>query len=265
MSTGGMKHTKGLIALFLMVFLAACVTTTTNERGYSDKINDEQAVQSSVTAAREYLSRGDSDNALRHLRVALDTGGDQYAEVHSVMAYAFEIRMDFDQADVHYREAIEIDPELSSARNNYGVFLYKQGRYDEARSQFEVVTADLLYERRAASFMSLGLCELKLDNVTGAEYAFERSLALDRGYPAPMLELADIYIAQNSVVKAERFYNAYRAEVSRQNPRGLLIGIKIALKSSDKDALASYTLALKNLYPESDEYKEYVSEYSSES
>jgi type IV pilus assembly protein PilF len=43
----------------------------------------------------------------------------------------------------------------------------------------------------------------------------------------------------------------------RPTPRSLLIGIRIARATGERDTEASYALQLKGLYPESDEYRTY--------
>jgi type IV pilus assembly protein PilF len=44
---------------------------------------------------------------------------------------------------------------------------------------------------------------------------------------------------------------------TQPTPRSLLLGIRIARATGDRDNEASYALQLKGLYPESDEYRTY--------
>ena len=57
---------------------------------------------------------------------------------------------------------------------------------------------------------------------------------------------------------AQQYLQKYRAQVKTSSAEALLLGIKLARVFEDKDEEASYVLTLKNLYPRSDEYLEYL-------
>ena len=40
-------------------------------------------------------------------------------------------------AEAQFQAALQVDPTLSRARNNYAAFLYSQGRFAEAEREFE--------------------------------------------------------------------------------------------------------------------------------
>ena len=46
------------------------------------------------------------------------------------------------------------------------------------------------------------------------------------------------------------------------SPRGLLLGLEIADQTGDQDALGSYELALRNLYPDSAEHRAWMERQS---
>ena len=82
-----------LVVVTGVATLVACVTTTENAIYTNTEVDEAAAVSSHVSAAREYLQSADHENALRHLRKAMDIDPDS-AEVHSAMAYAFELSLD---------------------------------------------------------------------------------------------------------------------------------------------------------------------------
>jgi type IV pilus assembly protein PilF len=190
------------LTLLLASTLSGCVTTTESS-AFTKNSTPEKALRSHVDAAYDYLRRGDFENARRHLRNAeeIDPGD---ASLHNAMAYSYELSGDIDLADKSYRKAISLDGSLTSARNNYGVFLFKQERYKEARAQFKKVVNDTLYSRRGAAFNSLGVCESKLENYNDAKIAFERALDLDRVNRTPLLELASVGIKLNDFEYARK-------------------------------------------------------------
>ncbi|HBF06601.1 MAG TPA: type IV pilus biogenesis/stability protein PilW, partial [Gammaproteobacteria bacterium] len=56
---------------------------------------------------------------------------------------------------------------------------------------------------------------------------------------------------------AARYLREY-SSIARHTPRSLWLGIQIERVNGDADAMASYVLALRNLYPKSPEYRRYM-------
>lgn len=246
-----------LVAIAMAGLLSACVTETSTI--YSTEVTEDEAVQSYVDAAQGYLRKGDSENALRHLRKALEVD-DKNPAVHASLAYAFQMKGEMKLAEKHYKTSLKLDSSQSATRNNYGYFLFTQERYKEAIKQFDLVVADTLYPRRVQAFFLIGQSQLQLGDMDAAEEAFVRAAKLDRLFTPAILELADLNVQKQEFVLAQRYYDNYKA-LAKQNARSLFIGIQLADYFDDPDDLASYALALKNLYPRSEEYVRYRKEY----
>lgn len=240
------------------VALSGCISTQTG--GFEGKKDPQKTLEYSIEAARSYLQQGNYEAAKRHLKNALEVD-DRNADVHETMAQVFWNTGEYEQADNHFRQALSIDGSNSRIRNNYAAFLYSQSRYLDAEEQLQKVTADLLYERRAGAFMSLGRVQLKLKNYSGAKETLERALLMQRNSPEAIFLLAEVYYQLGDITKAQQYYAVYRQQVPTQSAESLWLGIRLAEKSSDHDTAASYALALKNLFPRSDEYGEYKSVY----
>jgi type IV pilus assembly protein PilF len=252
---------KSTILTVMLCVLSACVTT---ERGGSGtKADKQKALEYTVQLARTYIRDGNWDGAKRHLKVAQDMDG-QNAEVHEALGLVFQNTGELERADASYQKAIRLDSKLSRVRNNYAAFLYQQGRYSEAVKQLEVVVDDTLYERRSSAYMNLGRCYVRLDDFNKAEAAYKRSYLMDRRNVMITLEMAEVYFALQNFSEAQRYYDGFRQQVRQQPSRALWLGIRLADKFDDADAMSSYVLALKNLYPHSEEYLQYKKVYSND-
>jgi type IV pilus assembly protein PilF len=247
-----------LAVLLLSVAATGCVTTETG--GVASKKDPQKAAELSVQAARNYIRDRNWDAARRHLKTALEID-DNNGEAHESLAQVFWMTGEIEQADVHFRRAVSLDGKNSRVRNNYAAYLYQQKRYKDAESQLEVVAEDLLYDKRAGAFQNLGKARIKLKDYAGAKTALERSLMMERGNLAAMLELAEVNFRLGEFVRSQELFNAFRKDAKRQTPASLWLGVRLADKFGDRDAKASYALALRNLYPRSEEYLEYVSVY----
>ena len=92
-----------------------------------------------------------------------------------------------------------------------------------------------------------------------SQLAFLRALRIDASLPQVNLEMADIAFEKKNLLAARGYYQRFLklTEKQPQSARSLWLGIRIERRLGDRDALASYELALKRLYPDSPEYKAY--------
>lgn len=249
------------LAAALAVSLAAC---SVQEFPTERKADAVAGARDRVAIASEYLQKGENDRALLSLNkaIALDP---RSAEAHNLMAVLLERESDPRGADKHYRKAIKLRQDYSQAHNNYGVFLFKQGKYARAATEFEKAAADISYALRASAFEGLGRSALKLDDVERAESAFNRAFRLDPDLAVVNLELAGISFDKQNVQLARNHYQRFLklTENQPQTARSLWLGIRLERRLGNRDALASYELALKRLYPNSPEYKAYAASLGS--
>lgn len=247
-----MRVALRLLCLLLALTPAACVTTTTG--GFS--ADRQKEISQRVDAATQYLSKGNTEQAIVHLRRALELDPDA-ASVHESLARVFVQTGEYELADQHFRRAIQADPAYTRARNNYAAFLYQKGDVDGAIRQLEIVTADTLYEKRSDAFTNLGRAYARRGDLDKASEMLGRALKMDRRQAPAMLELADIHFKREQYPQAQQAYAQFRQAGLRPTPRSLFLGIRIARATGDRDGEASYALQLKGLFPQSEEYRAY--------
>ena len=124
------------------------------------------------------------------------------------------------------------------------------------------MTEDTLCSGRPMAFVNLGLCRLQLEYSQGAEAAFSRALSMDRRDLVALLEMGFLRLEAGDTNESARYHGNYRTVSPQQSPRGLLLGLEIADQTGDRDALSSYELALRNLYPDSAEYRVWMERQS---
>lgn len=249
------RQRGGIVLLMtLLLMLSGCVTETTSRLAQNK--NPDKAVKAYVDAGMLYMQRNKMENAHRSLKRAYDIKPDD-ASVNNALALFFSIEGDKKLAEKHYRQAISADERNSQARNNYAAFLFEQGRNEDAIEQLEMVTKDYLYDRRSTAFENLGVCYLKINDPEQAEQAFNRGLKLNPDMPLALLEMAQLKFDQKAY-KTAAAYLASHEKLSRPSPRQLWLGIRLQQVLGDKDKQASYELALRNMFPDSTEYKAYM-------
>lgn len=241
----------GLVVVALL--LGACVQEPAGKL-----VNPKAGARDRVSIAAEHLRNGDDEKAQLQLQRALKMDP-KSAEAHNLMGVILERDADKRGAERAYKRAVKYRPDFSQAHNNYGVFLFKNKRYKDSYKQFELAANDLSYDLRAQAFEGMGRSALKLGKTDDAQRAFTRALRSDGNLPVATLEMAELQFAQGSYDAARLGYQRYLKLTGNmaQTAQSLWLGIRLERRFGDKNALASYELALKRLYPESAEYKLY--------
>jgi len=235
-------------ALLLVVLgLAGCVTTTTGP----EPASNDQRVNARLDLARGYMENGEIDRARPALLRALELNP-RSPEANVLMGLLNESQNDYVLAERHYQLALEVEPDNSQALNNYGSFLFARGRYEEAVKVLRRLVEDTDYRARSQAYENLGLAELKIGEVDRAEEALKRAVRLNFAQTRSSLELAELSYSQGKFEAAQEFYDGFRTQ-ARQSPRSLCLGMKLAAKAGNSDQVASYALALNNLFPDSPE------------
>ncbi|MEM8662409.1 MAG: tetratricopeptide repeat protein [Pseudomonadota bacterium] len=185
-----MNKYLGVAAIaLLLTALSGCIST--KESVFTEEYSPEKELNQRVDLARQYIGKGDWENAKRNLRLAYDVDP-KNAYVYEAFGLVYQSTGEFELAEDSYERALQIDSNFSRARNNYAAFLFTQQRFEEAEEQLEIVVKDTLYPGRPLAFVNLGLCRVQLFDPEGAEEAFVRALAMDRTNSIALLEMAEI-------------------------------------------------------------------------
>lgn len=243
--------------LFLFAgFMAGCVSSGSVDPMRTSEGRNE-ARDAYIQLGIGYLQQGEAARAKAPLSKALELDPGS-ADANAALALVFQTEMENNLADEHYRKALS---GRNDARilNNYGSFLFEQKRYEEALERFSKASEDNLYPERARVFQNMGMTALQLGQREQAESYFSRALRLDSRQPRALLELALMAYDSKDYVPAKRYYDSF-SEISEQNARSLLLGIRLANIHQDRNQAASLGLQLKRLYPGSSEYQQFLSE-----
>ncbi len=239
----------------LYLLLAGCVSSGSP---VDTDAGREAARDAYVQLAIGYLQQGMTGRAKQPLQKALELDPDS-ADAHAALALVFQTEMESSLADAEYQKALASSPE-ARILNNYGSFLYGQGRYADAMERFRQAANDPMYPERGRIFENMGLTALRLGQPQEAGACFARALRIDGQRPGALLELATLAMANRQYVVAKGYYERFSA-LSEPTARSLLLGIRLAEALQQPDQAASLVLRLKRQYPASPEYKTYLSEH----
>lgn len=247
---------KSYLVLLLSLILAGCAGQTVSP---TDK-STQGAAEAYTQLGMQYLRNGDAVNAKSAFQRASEIDKNAVS-AYNGLAMAFQIEQEPVLAEQYFEKAISIAPDSAMLRNNFGAFLFSQERYPEACKQLGRATEDPFYNRRAQAFENLGRCYLLIDRSDAAEHAFERSLKLNPGRVLPILELSALALEKDDIELAVTYFEQFSQMVDAKqidhNAKSLWLGVQIARIQNKAVNAATYGLILKNLYPESNEYRQY--------
>jgi len=251
------RKSRGIVlatVVAAMLTLAGCAAAPSST-GPGEVGTVEERVRAHLDLAEGYLETGDINRAKRPLERAEQLAPRSW-EAQSLRARIHSREGDFDLAERHFRQAIRFAGREPRVRNDFGVFLYERGRYEEAVEQLTQAVADPANPQRAIAYENLGLAQLRVGARTEARNAFNRAIMLRERMPVSLLELAELAFEDSDFPQATTYFDRFRG-MSRQTPRSLWLGIRLARVFDNEDAEASYALQLRNLYPSSAEFLRY--------
>ncbi|OED40166.1 type IV pilus biogenesis/stability protein PilW [Endozoicomonas sp. (ex Bugula neritina AB1)] len=249
----GVKLKPAALLLALSMGLTGCVSTSVGKV----PVNQDKAVSDYMNLAKGYVQGGYAEKAVKPLERALQIEP-RSADVYGLLGMVYQIQSEAALAEKSFKTALSYNSDASDVRNNYGAFLFSQGRLSEAYRQFELASQDLSYPSRSRTFENMGIVALRQGKQSLATQHFEKALRLNSSLARANLELADIYFNQGNNRKSWQFYQSFIG-LSQQDAKSLWLGIQLARSSGEKDKAASYALQLERLYPGSKELKEYRS------
>lgn len=183
---------------------------------------------------------------------------------------------DMQDAEKHYKEAVEVDPYFSMAHNNLGVILLEKKDFKNAafhlessiaadsKNAFAYVNLGNAYrsldrEEEAVeswnkailknphlpeAYNNLGLIKYKQERFNNAVEFLKKAIEVDPNYPPPYFHLGVIYAKENQLDLAIKYLEKHiKITLPSEEALGLLGNIYLRLGEYDK-SLASFNKAL---------------------
>lgn len=243
---------KPLALLPLLLLLAACGPTGSAGSGnIRPRTTSNEVALTNLNLGVEYMRRGDYEKALEKLNKARDADP-SYPPTYNTYGVLYELLGQESRAEQNFRKALQLAPGDSATLNNYGRFLCKSGRFEEADEAFTEAAANPLYETPEIPVANAGLCAMGAGHTAAAEQHFRRALQINPSLPAALLQMARLSYDQGKFLPARGYLQRYDA-VARPSAESLWLGIRIERELGDRNAVASYSLLLRNEFPDSEE------------
>ena len=208
--------------------------------------------------AAEYYRQGNYAVALDEVRIAL-AAVSGYVPAISVQGLIYLELREFERAEKDFRRAIELAPKDPAVMNNYGWFLCQTGSERKSIAYFLDAIKHPLYPTPDLAYFNAGTCAMKAGDFEGAESYLMSALRLSRdGGFGPRKQLANLSYRRGQLELARRQVQELQKAMEVPSAELLWLGLRVERKLGDKAAEANMAVQLRNRYPTSKEYQEFL-------
>lgn len=245
--------------LAVLLILASGCSVLSSSQSPTGRV-DQSSLAAYTKLGMQYLQAGDTASAKESLQRA-SLADPSYAPALNGLAMVFQVENEPDLSDEYFKRAIQADPSAAMIFNNYGAFLFSQQRYEEACEALSRSTEDPFYTQRSQAFENLGRCYRLIGRNSTAVFVLKRAISLSPNRVSAHIELADLYLAMGNDALAAEHFSVFQRQLdageAQHFAKSLWVGVRLARASKNPSKAVSYALLLRNLYPLSEEYKNY--------
>ena len=245
-----MKKLDLFFCLLFMLMISAC-----NEGGKKDGLRPSagtnEAAAANLNLGIAYMQQGDYERALEKLDRA-KAADPNFSGVYNAYGLLYQLIERNRDAEKNFKKALKLNPSDSSTKNNYGRFLCHIGRSKQAEEVLLEAADNPLYATPEIAITNAGICAYQNKQLAVAEKHLRRALQMNEQNPPALLHMSQISYDQEKYLSSRAYLQRY-LEVSKHTAASLWMGIRIERQLGDKDAIASYSLSLKNNFPDSSE------------
>jgi type IV pilus assembly protein PilF len=241
--------------------LAGCASGTANPAApsvnkadfitASDETDARKRARIRLELAVGYFEQGKTTTALDELKQSINADPSLF-EAYNLRGLVYMRLNDFGLAEESFRRALAINPRASNVQHNYGWLLCQQSRVEEAVQKFTAAMADPNYGDRAKTWMTQGLCQMRVGKVAEAEISLGHSYELDAGNPITGYNLALLLYQRNEFVRAQ-FYVRRLNNSELANAESLWLGIKVERRMNNPEAMLQLASQIKKRFPKAKE------------
>jgi len=255
------KLRKIFICIYTMSVLSGCVTQNYENDNTTPVVQNDatsnEIAMTRISLGLGYLKMGNTIQAKLNLEKA-KRFAPNLVQVYTAFAHYYDTVNEAELAITAYEKALSLNPNDADTLNNFGVFLCKQERYDEAEKNILKAIAIPSYILVAKSYENIALCQLKAKNFDKAELYLNKAIEHNPLSGSSLLHMVQLQYAMSRFGDAEILLKRYEKATRRISPKALALAFKLYLKQHNKVIARNYAGMLVKMFPNSFEAQQYI-------
>lgn len=244
-----------LIALsFALIVLAGCGTPSGGQQAAQLGSRAHTSAKLHTELAGSYYERLQLGVALGEIDKALQADRN-YAPAYNMRGLIHMDLREYKEAEEDFQQSLRLDKDDSETHNNYGWFLCERGKEKESIPHFMAALKNPLYRTPERAYLNAGLCSKKAGNSKDAEDFLQRALLLQPGLPQALLAMAELSFANGDYTAAKKYFAKFSEKSENLTAEQLWLAVRIERKVGDRNSEASYSMQLRNHFPDARETK----------
>ena len=238
-----------LILLLMLLMLSACAQ---KQIGKPDELTERE--QLNLQLSIRYLQQGDLSSAADKLRKVLETRPGLVV-ANGLLGLIYNEQGDHARAESHFKRALKSADknrrEYAEVNNNYGVFLCRQGKYQEAQKAFQIAYEHRDYLTPESAYENAALCALDQKDHQQAEMFFRKVLEAKPQMPRSLLGMARLQLEQGKPFIGRAYIERYESIQPQSSDEALWLGYEIEMQLNAQKQAQRYRTSLLSKYPNS--------------
>ncbi|MEO6033244.1 MAG: type IV pilus biogenesis/stability protein PilW [Burkholderiaceae bacterium] len=214
---------------------AGAITPSKDIVTASDETDASKRARVRLELAEAYFGRGQMTTALDQVKLALAADPDN-GPAFNLRGLIYANLGDEPLAEESFRRALQINPRDTDTMQNYGYYMCRKKRYDEADAMFMKALAIPNQNGMSRTLLAHGVCQAFAGKLEAAQATLHHAFEVDPKNPAVAVNLSEVlyrrgaferarfYIrrvnAQPELVSAQTLWLAAKIEHGIGNPRG---------------------------------------------
>ncbi len=200
---------------------------------------------------RAYLSEGSLESAIGTLREAVDLDRSNWA-AWSFLGLALAEKGKAEEAEEAFGKAIRFADDRAEPHLNYGLFLFAQGRTDEAIVEYESALEDLTYRKPAFVLNNLGFALMSQGEHQRAITVLQEAVRRAPNLCAARFNLGLALQQADEGKRATREFEDVIASCEEQAPGAYLQVARIAIQDGRPGVAMSHLHQVLDIAPDTD-------------
>ncbi|MFO1323370.1 MAG: type IV pilus biogenesis/stability protein PilW [Burkholderiales bacterium] len=203
--------------------------------------------------AAGFYERGQFDVALQELADAVKLDP-KNARIYNIYGLVYAMLGQDSDAQRNFQQALELGPNDSEIRQNWGWYLCTHGRAKESLVEFDTALRNPLYRTPDIAAVNAGRCAEEVGERRRAEDYFKRALQANPANLTAAYSLSLLAYREARLDEARLLMKRVMQQTAPP-PEALYLGMCIERKLGDRASETSYASQLRNRFPDSAEAK----------